>query len=276
MSTFVAHPTPNILKDESFAGRDPLAVAALIVRRFALCGCELRNPALGFNREFAASCGSGGQLKPTSYLGGISDARFSCEKKNAEELSKCVWGGKERLTAKDVLRNLLVADGLVGPGCMGRSHQSCGLIQSFVECEPYFHSHVVLSHDAIKEELMVRAEGSEAAVLSGCRRLFGEASSIVNPLVALRWRDDAGLVTFASADERARAAQALEGLSERIWGFNTCVDIGELVARLLLEEDGGAGDFALIDAYAESIGINLHPCPDEGSHETASACHTSR
>lgn len=231
---------------------DPVFVAAFIARRYALAGQKLVNPILGFNREFRDSCDAGGRLEPTSYLGRISAARFARERSHAETVANLIWDGESRLAAEDVLRRLFAADGVVKGG-LGRAWQDCPAILSFVESAAYMHNCRVLEHDAEKEGIMAQTKGRKDIVLRGCQEMFGCAASIQNPLVALRRRDAAGLASFAVADERAQAVAELEGLSQRVWGFKTCVDMGSLVARLMLEADGGEHDLALIDKHLELI-----------------------
>ena len=74
-----------------------------------------------------------------------------------------------------------------------------------------------------------------------------------NPLVTLRHRDDQGIQTDAT--RRTQLIADLEGLSRRLWHMTTVITPEMLLHALLDEPDGGERDLALLDAYADLVGL---------------------
>lgn len=100
---------------------------------------------------------------------------------------------------------------------------------------------------------------SVSSVKAYLRRVFEDCGCIINPLVALRRRDDAALPFFTSPEERAAALPILEEMSARLWHMAVSAD-DELLSRRLVEQpDNGRRYLTEITSLAELIG---GCCPD--------------
>ena len=82
-----------------------------------------------------------------------------------------------------------------------------------------------------------------------------------NPLASLRSLDDQGVPTDPAS--RPQMIADLEDLSRRLWHMAT-ITTPEMVFPLVLREsDGGVYDLTLLDAYADLVGLNDAPAPDQ-------------
>ena len=239
---------------------EPIAVAACILRRFALSGEALKNPITGFNREVNASKeDEDGPLSPTTYLGEITSEQFYRERGACEAIGKAVWDSGKRLSAKEVLLKLLKLEGLLNPDCEKYDWSEYEYIEAFAESECYMHDYMVMMHNEEKENIMACIDNSDAMTHSDCVRMFGRMLTVPNPAAALRRLDNEGKQWFASEGERVRDMSEIDALSRRIWNFRAHTDMGQIIANLLLQADGGKADLALIDKYADLIGARHLP-----------------
>ena len=88
--------------------------------------------------------------------------------------------------------------------------------------------------------------------------LFEGVASVDNPLSRLadiERGQDGVAYEFEGPKSRSEHLEVLESLSRRLWHMATTIVTEKLIARILLQPDGGESDLQALEAYRDLMGL---------------------
>ena len=241
----------------------PLNGVAELLRRFSGSGERVFNPKRCFQREYRASLIEG-DFDPETRMGQLGADEFRYEQDQIVKVLDELWDdvageAPSHVNPETLLARILERDGYL----LGRADDVAQiawldhpLTLAVFGCEHYLHEPDTYPCYVDRRLNLSNAPSTPEHVISICATMFADKEVVANPLTLVRANDDARLPSFASDGERARSLPQLEALSTRLWKMATSVSVTTLMARMMLQPDGGAADLDVIEDLAELFGVD--------------------